>query len=76
MCQIKITLAAARVNAGMTQIQAAEALGVSQNTICSWENGRTPVSKTAALALSQAYNMPLEAIILPREFSKSEQATA
>lgn len=34
---MKITLAAARVNAGLTQKEAAAMLGVSNKTICSWE---------------------------------------
>lgn len=37
----KITLAAARVNAGFTQKDAAMELGVSNKTLCSWENGKT-----------------------------------
>ncbi len=37
----KISLAAARVNAGYSQKGASEKLGVSNKTLCSWENGRT-----------------------------------
>lgn len=37
----KMTLAAARVNAGYTQKQAAEKLGVSTTTICAWETGKS-----------------------------------
>lgn len=36
---VKITLKAARVNAGYTQKEAAELLGVSNVTLCNWENG-------------------------------------
>ena len=35
----RITLKAARVNAGLTQKEAAEKLNVSNKTLCSWENG-------------------------------------
>ena len=35
----KITLKAARVNAGLKQKEAATALGVSNKTLSSWENG-------------------------------------
>lgn len=38
---IKITLKAARTNAGLTQKAAAKALGVTNKTLCNWENGRT-----------------------------------
>lgn len=37
----KITLSAARVNAGYSQKAAAELLGISNKTLCSWENGKT-----------------------------------
>lgn len=37
---LKITLAAARVNAGLTQKQAAKNLNVSNKTLNNWENGR------------------------------------
>lgn len=38
---IKLTLKAARVNAGYTQTQAAMFLGVSNKTLCSWEKGQS-----------------------------------
>ena len=36
----KITMIAARVNAGLKQTEMAERLGKSVNTICDWEKGR------------------------------------
>ena len=42
----KITLKAARVNAGFTQKQAANKLKVNQRTVLNWENGTSsPTSK-------------------------------
>lgn len=35
---VKITLKAARVNAGYSQKEAAEKLGISNATLCKWEN--------------------------------------
>ena len=35
----KITLKAARVNAGFTQKEAAKALGISNKTLVNWEKG-------------------------------------
>ena len=35
---VKMTLAAARVNVGLSQKEAAEKLGVSNKTLCAWEN--------------------------------------
>ncbi len=37
----KITLKAARVNSGYSQKEASEILGISNKTLCSWENGKT-----------------------------------
>lgn len=36
----KISMAAARVDAGMTQSEMAKAVGVSKNSIVDWEKGR------------------------------------
>lgn len=37
---IKLTLKAARVNAGLTQTQASILLGISNKTLCNWEKGQ------------------------------------
>jgi DNA-binding XRE family transcriptional regulator len=37
----RISLKAARVNAGLSQKSAANILGISNKTLCSWENGKT-----------------------------------
>ena len=37
----KLSLKAARVNVGYSQKKAAELLGISNKTLCSWENGKT-----------------------------------
>lgn len=36
---VKMTLKAARVNAGLTQKEAAQELEISNKTLCSWETG-------------------------------------
>ena len=38
---MRITVEAARVNAGLTQEEAAKALNVTKKTVSSWENGKT-----------------------------------
>ena len=38
---VKMTLEAARRNVGLTQKEAAEKLGISNKTLCDWENYRT-----------------------------------
>lgn len=37
----KITLSAARVNAGYSQKEAAKLLNISNKTLCNWEKGKT-----------------------------------
>lgn len=48
---LKISLEAARVNAGYSQKEAAEKLGVSNKTLCSWEKGKSfpPADKIDAI---------------------------
>ena len=41
MSDLKISLAAARVNANMTQDDVARAMGVSKNTVVAWEKYKT-----------------------------------
>ena len=38
---VRMSLKAARVNAGLTQKEVADSLGVSNKTVCSWEKGNT-----------------------------------
>lgn len=59
---IRISLEAARVNAGMNQSQAAQALGVSVTTILKWEKGITMPTVDKAIALAKLYSVPMEAI--------------
>lgn len=65
MSDIKISLAAARVNADMTQESAAKALHVGKRTIINWEKGAVIPSFANLNALSQLYKMPVENIFLP-----------
>lgn len=41
---MKITLKAARINAGLTQKELAKKLGRSESTIVNWETGKTKIS--------------------------------
>ena len=38
---LKMSLKAARVNAGLSQKEAAKKLNVTQKTLCNWEKSRT-----------------------------------
>ena len=65
MENIQISLAAARVNAGMTQDDVCKLMKVSKMTIVNWESGKTSPSVIQARQLSAIYNMPLDFIRLP-----------
>jgi len=59
----RITLAAARVNAGLTQEEAAKRLHVGKQTLCNWENGKTEPKTSQAQALADLYEWPYDQII-------------
>ena len=68
----RLSLRAARVNAGMSQEKAAEMCGVTRFTIKNWEHGITRPTNLQLLGLSQLYNIPLEYIFLPEKISERE----
>ena len=45
MAEIQISLAAARVNAGMTQEDVAKKMGISKQTIINWEKGKPKIKR-------------------------------
>ena len=62
---IRISLAAARVNAGLTQSDVAKKMKVSKNTLVNWEKGASEPTVSQGIELSRLYNMPLDNIFLP-----------
>ena len=62
---LKISLAAARVNACMTQEEAAKSINVSKRTIVNWEKGKVKPTLASLKALAELYRMPIEYIFLP-----------
>jgi DNA-binding XRE family transcriptional regulator len=67
MDSLKISLAAARVNAKMTQDDVSKALGVTKQTVVNWENGRSEPSVSQGLKLSDIYKMPFDTIFFLKE---------
>lgn len=65
MEKLQISLAAARVNAGMTQEEVSKQMKISKNTLVNWEKGFSEPTITQGLRLSKLYNMPLDYIFLP-----------
>lgn len=59
---VKISLEAARVNAGYSQKDAAEKLNVSNATLCSWEKGKSFPNAQQIDAICELYGMPYDNI--------------
>lgn len=62
----KITLAAARVNAGLNQQEAARALGVSVATLQNYESGKTIPQWSTVRKIEEVYHFPADYIFLSR----------
>lgn len=64
---LKITLSAARENAGFTQKEVAKVLKISNKTIGNWENYVSSPSMAQAEQLSSLYKIPIDNIsFLPK----------
>lgn len=74
MENIQITLAAARVNAGLTQEAAAKKMGVTKQTIINWEKGKIVPGIPEIEMLSRIYEMPQDYIFLPCYSTESRDA--
>ena len=67
-----ITLKAARVNAGMTQTQAAREIGVTADIVSNWERGISFPNVKNIMAIEKAYGIPYADIIfLPSNNDKT-----
>lgn len=73
MAGIQISLAAARVNAGMTQLEAARQMRVSKQTIINWEKGRIVPRIPEMEMLSRIYNMPQDYIFYHATLQKVDK---
>lgn len=63
----KITLAAARVNAGLTQVKASEALHISKETLANYESGKTVPDWDMVRKIETVYNFPSDFIFFGKE---------
>ena len=61
---MRLTLEAARVNAGLTQQNVAEALKVSVPTVRSWEKGKRSPKVSQFAAMCRMYAASMDDIIL------------
>ena len=63
---MKLTLKAARTNKGLTQEEAAKAIGVTRDTISNWERGATYPDVINLKAIEEVYQVGYnELIFLP-----------
>ena len=57
---MKLTLAAARINAGYTQLEAAKRIGVSRQAVSYWETGRHAPTYEHLDKICDVYKVKLE----------------
>jgi DNA-binding XRE family transcriptional regulator len=62
---LKISLKAARINAGLSQKSAAKALGITSDTLRKYETGKTVPKWTVVDKMKSLYKYPFENIFLP-----------
>lgn len=63
----RITLEAVRVNSGMKQTEWAESLGVTVNTVISWEKGKTEPTLSHLRKMSELSGIPMDFIFVPEQ---------
>lgn len=59
---MKLTLIAARVQAGLTQVDVSDKTGINTNTLSNYENGKVSPKVETAIKLAGVYNLNLEDI--------------
>lgn len=62
-----ITLRAARVNAGLKLVEAAEKFGINKDTLSKYERDSTNVPRTFLIKIEQIYKVPLDYIFFGKE---------
>ena len=65
MEDFKITMEAARVNAGYTQQTVADKMGVTRQTIAAWENGKIIPRPSDFNMFCMVCKAPVDCVILP-----------
>ena len=71
MQDLQISLAAARVNAGLTQADVAKEMRLNKQTIVNWEKGKIVPGIPEMEMLSRIYRIPQNNIFLPCYSTKS-----
>ena len=63
MEQLKMTLKAARVSAGLSQTEAARKIGVTKDTLGNWERGKTYPDALNIRRIEDVYGVRYDSII-------------
>ncbi len=63
MEQLKMTLKAARVSAGLSQTEAARKIGVTKDTLGNWERGKTYPNALNIRRIEDVYGVRYDSII-------------
>lgn len=66
---MKVTLKAARINAGFTQAEAANRLNVSKDSISNWERGKTYPDIPSLKKIEKLYGIDYKDIIFCPEIT-------
>lgn len=66
----QISIAAARVNANLTQKQLADKLGVSNTSVVEWENGKREIPLRHLIKLAELSGLSISDIYVPLKSEK------
>lgn len=64
---IRITLKAARVNAGYTLIEASQLFGINKDTLSKYEQDSTNVPRSFFVKIEEIYKIPVEYIFFGKQ---------
>lgn len=64
---LKITLRAARVNAGLTLVEAANVFGINKDTLANYEKDSTNVPRSFFANVENAYKIPVDNIFFGKQ---------
>lgn len=67
MQTFRISLKAARENAGLSVTDAARKIGISRKTLCAWEENSDGVSVYYYKMIADTYHLPIDVIFFGKE---------
>lgn len=73
MNSLKIRLSAVRVNAGLSQQDIADKMGVSRITVGNWESGKVKMKEAELRMYADICSFPRENIFLPNTKNRKER---